>query len=317
MRLPLALCAWVLPLAVPGVHGLRPRDPAKLIASPQAVIWRSDRDVATRASPRADCPTGQPNPVEGSKIATSTTWSQSTDLVESIIMNYFRVSNSTLGCRVGRREGRPADPTFNISTSSASPRLSIFQCMRQSTDPIECIRMMPMPTDPDDDSEPSFIAVVAADAAANLIDAMRLLWGALAYFWIVKFVCRYVLPLYGTWRKFRLLERQVYELGQDQRNRMFHPASQARRYFILQLGSGIAYKLIGKSMTMLFLIGVCRGMTNDLPDAPVDLPRPHESRLGHIMMSRRRRYRPGERADDLGQTSRGRRWRRRRPSSDL
>ena len=95
MRLPFALCAWALLLAAPGVHGLRPRDPAKLLVGPQSMIWRSDRDTATRVSPYADCHTGQLNIVEGSKVAIPTTWSQSTDPVESIIMNYFRVANST------------------------------------------------------------------------------------------------------------------------------------------------------------------------------------------------------------------------------
>ena len=38
MRLSFALCAWALLLAAPGVHGLRPRDPAKLPAGPQSMI---------------------------------------------------------------------------------------------------------------------------------------------------------------------------------------------------------------------------------------------------------------------------------------
>ena len=50
MRITFALCAWALLLAAPRVHGLRPRDPAKLLAGPQAMRWRSDRDRATRAT---------------------------------------------------------------------------------------------------------------------------------------------------------------------------------------------------------------------------------------------------------------------------
>ena len=38
MRLIFALCAGALLLAAPTVHGLRLRDPAKLVAGPQSVI---------------------------------------------------------------------------------------------------------------------------------------------------------------------------------------------------------------------------------------------------------------------------------------
>ena len=37
MRIPFALCAWALLLAAPGVHSLRPRDPAKLLAGAQSM----------------------------------------------------------------------------------------------------------------------------------------------------------------------------------------------------------------------------------------------------------------------------------------
>ena len=109
MRLPFALCAWALLLAAPGVHSLRLVGRPMLSASPQAMIWRSDRDTIDREHLDLDHHIQPPEGVETSGVEDFTTSAQSTDLVEVIIINHLRDTNSTVQCQVGRPEGRQAD----------------------------------------------------------------------------------------------------------------------------------------------------------------------------------------------------------------
>ena len=112
MRITSALCAWALLLAAPGVHSLRPRDPAKLLAGPQSMIWRSDRDRATRAIPTNLWLPCKVQCVESPEMSPRTTWAHSQDLVEPILMKYTprrSPPNSTAVYRVGRLEGGQAD----------------------------------------------------------------------------------------------------------------------------------------------------------------------------------------------------------------
>ena len=215
MRLPFALCAWALLLAAPGVHGLRPRDPAKLLVGPQSMIWRSDRDTATRVSPYADCHTGQLNIVEGSKVAIPTTWSQSTDPVESIIMHYFRVANSTAVYRVGRLEGGHVDKQIKSQPPSATPTWSNFQLLRQSTQLVEYIKDMFASLSIEKYNIGSFILDVLVEALVNLRNAMRLLFGIAAYTLYVTYICQYVLPLFAGLYFVRRCERSKYVGSMD------------------------------------------------------------------------------------------------------
>jgi hypothetical protein len=86
MRIPFALCAWALLLAAPLTHGLTVRAPAKLLATPQSVIWRSDRDRAPRAIPNSPLTSDNSGCVEGPEVSPQTTWALSQDLAEPILM---------------------------------------------------------------------------------------------------------------------------------------------------------------------------------------------------------------------------------------
>ena len=104
MRITFALCAWALLLAAPRVHGLRPRDPAKLLAGPQSMRWRSDRDRATRATPTTLWPRLTGQLVEGPEVSPRTTWARSRVLFEPILVMSTSPPNSNVAYRVGRLE---------------------------------------------------------------------------------------------------------------------------------------------------------------------------------------------------------------------
>ena len=105
MRIPFVLCAWALLLAAPLTHGLTVRDPAKLLATPQSMRWRSDRDRATHAIHNSPLISGKPECVESPEMSPRTTWAQSQDLVEPILMKFISPPNSIAKYRVGRLEG--------------------------------------------------------------------------------------------------------------------------------------------------------------------------------------------------------------------
>ena len=133
MRISFALCAWALLLAAPRVHGLRPRDPAKLLAGPQSMRWRSDRDRATRATPTTICLSLTGQSVQGPEVSPRTTWARSLDLLEPILVMSISPSNSDAAYRVGRLEGGPADTQISPKFPSATSTWNIFQLSRQST----------------------------------------------------------------------------------------------------------------------------------------------------------------------------------------
>ena len=236
MRLPLALCAWALLPVVPGTHSLGPRDPAKLIRGPRAVLWRSDRDETTRVSSATDHCTEWSQLVESSRVADSATRSHSTDLDEGIMMDCIPPSNSTVETRVGRREDQQADPSLNNSSPSATPRWSIFQRLHFRLDHIKPIGMLPSsPTDEDAIEDP-FIVVAALKAAESLQDALRIVLGVIGYFGYIRAICRCVLPLFGSLRKFRLLERKVYQQVRKLRrhHQICQPGSKLRHHLAMQ-----------------------------------------------------------------------------------
>ena len=238
MRIPFALCAWALLLAAPLTHGLTVRDPAKLLATPQSVIWRSDRDRAPRAIPNSPLTSGNSGCVEGPEVSPQTTWALSQDLAEPILMKSISPPNSTAKYRVDRREGGHAVRQGKFPPPSATPRWSIFQLMRQSTRLLEHIQDMCVSLSNEEYNIGSFILDVFADAMTNLRDALQLLWGIAAYALYLNYICRRVLPLFAGWYLMRRCERYKY-LGTI-KSLTFH-----RRHMRNQAGPFAIYNMMG------------------------------------------------------------------------